>query len=91
MCEKNNSEEHSINHLELKDAEELPNLEIESLYNNRKLIDFNNNKWTFYFLEQEEIDFLENIAKKYKLPKIGDYANIGSGDNNWLKQFFYSR
>jgi hypothetical protein len=88
LCEKNNSKEHSINHLELKDAEELPNLEIDSLYKNRKLIDFNNNKWTFYFLEQEEIDFLENIAEKYKLPKIGDYANIEVGITTGSNSFF---
>jgi adenine-specific DNA methylase len=88
LCEKNNSMEHSINHLELKDAEDLPNLEIDSLYKNRKLIDFNNNKWTFYFLEQEEIDFLENIVEKYKLPKIGDYANIEVGITTGSNSFF---
>ena len=31
--------------------------------------DFKKNKWTFYFLNQEEIDFLENIEKKKNIKR----------------------
>lgn len=88
LCEKNQSEEHSINHVELEDAEKLTDLDFDRLYENRKHIDFNNNKWTFYFLEQEEIDFLENVAGKYSLPKIGDFAKVEVGITTGANDFF---
>ena len=61
LCEKNNSKEHNIEHIELRDASELQTLDVARLKSPQKKIDFKSNKWTFYFLEQDEIDFLEII------------------------------
>lgn len=88
LCEKDGTKTHSINHIELKDANSLEKLEIETLNSNRKKIDFNNNKWTFYFLDQKEIDFLETVAQKYNLPRIGDFANIEVGITTGSNSFF---
>jgi adenine-specific DNA-methyltransferase len=66
LCERNGSNSHLIEHLELRDASDLETLDVNRLKSPSKKIDFKSNKWTYYFLEQEEIDFLENIAKKEK-------------------------
>ena len=47
LCEKNNSNEHNIEHIELKDASELQTLDVTRLKSSQKKIDFKSNKWTF--------------------------------------------
>jgi adenine-specific DNA methylase len=88
LCEKNNSKEHNIEHIELRDAAELQNLDVAILKSPKKKIDFKSNKWTFYFLEQEEIDFLETIAQKRKIPTLGKYANVEVGITTGSNDFF---
>lgn len=88
MCEKDNSSNHNIEHIELNNIEELSRLDVARLKSPQKRIDFKSNKWTFYFLEQEEIDFLENIAKDKKIPTIGRYAKIEVGITTGSNDFF---
>lgn len=88
LCEKNETKEHYIEHIELKDASELKTLETARLKSPQKKIDFKSNKWTFYFLDQEEIDFLENIANKRNIPTLGKYANVEVGITTGSNDFF---
>lgn len=88
LCEKNDSLHHNIEHLELRDASDLVKLDVEVLKSPKKKIDFKSNKWTFYFLEQEEIDFLENIAKNRDIPTMGKFANIEVGITTGSNDFF---
>lgn len=88
LCEKNNSNSHKIEHIELKDADELKGLDIFKLKSPQKEIDFKNNKWTFYFLEQKEIDFLENVSKDYNIPLLSKYANVQVGITTGSNDFF---
>lgn len=88
LCEKNQSNEHNIEHIEIKDANELKMLDFTRLKSPQKRIDFKSNKWTFYFLEQEEIDFLETISKKYAIPTIGKYAKVEVGITTGSNDFF---
>jgi adenine-specific DNA-methyltransferase len=88
LCEKNGDKTHLIEHLELKDASELEKLDVTRLKSPTKKIDFKSNKWTYYFLEQEEIDFLENIQNKRKLPSISDYANVEVGITTGANDYF---
>jgi len=88
MCEKDNSKNHNIEHIELNDADDLGKLDVARLKSPQKRIDFKSNKWTFYFLEQEEIDFLENVAKNKKIPTIGKYANVEVGITTGANDFF---
>lgn len=88
LCEKNATKEHNIEHIELKDASELKTLDINLLKSPKKRIDFKANKWTFYFLDQEEIDFLENVSKDYKIPNIGEFANVEVGITTGSNDFF---
>jgi adenine-specific DNA-methyltransferase len=88
LCEKNNTNSHNIEHIELRDASELKSLDVARLKSPEKKIDFKSNKWTFYFLEQEEIDFLEQIAKAKKIPTIGNFANVEVGITTGSNDFF---
>jgi adenine-specific DNA-methyltransferase len=88
LCEKNGTKSHLIEHLELKDASELEKLDVNILKSPSKKIDFKSNKWTYYFLDQEEIDFLENIAEKLKIPTIGNYAKVEVGITTGSNDYF---
>ncbi|MBI4947299.1 MAG: class I SAM-dependent methyltransferase [Bacteroidetes bacterium] len=88
LCEKNETKNHNIEHIELRDASELQTLDVARLRSPKKKIDFKSNKWTFYFLDQEEIDFLENIAQNKNIPTIGKYANVEVGITTGSNDFF---
>jgi adenine-specific DNA-methyltransferase len=88
LCEKNETGSHLIEHLELTDASELETLDVNKLKSPQKQIDFKSNKWTFYFLEQEEIDFLETIAHKKSIPKIADYSRVEVGITTGANNYF---
>jgi adenine-specific DNA-methyltransferase len=88
LCEKNNTRDHLIEHIELKDADSLASLDVARLKSPKKRIDFKSNKWTFYFLEQEEIDFLEDIATSRHVPILGKFANVEVGITTGSNDFF---
>ena len=88
LCEKNNINTHLIEHLELRDAKELQKLDVSKLKSPKKKIDFKSNKWTFYFLDQKEIDFLEKLQSSKKIPKLGDYAKVEVGITTGSNPFF---
>lgn len=88
LCEKNNTKDHNIEHIELRDASELKSLDVTRLKSPKKKIDFKSNKWTFYFLDQEEIDFLENIAKDRNISTLGKFANVEVGITTGSNNFF---
>jgi adenine-specific DNA methylase len=90
LCEKNNSKTHLIEHLELRDAEELQKLDVSKLKSPKKKIDFKSNKWTFYFLDQKEIDFLERLQSNKTIPKLGEYAKVEVGITTGSNPFFHS-
>jgi adenine-specific DNA-methyltransferase len=88
LCEKNKTNSHLIEHLELRDTEELQKLDITKLKSPKKKIDFNSNKWTFYFLNQKEIDFLERLQEEQVIPKLSQYAKVEVGITTGSNPFF---
>ncbi len=88
LCEKNDSDSHLIEHLELKDTQELERLDVTTLRSPKKKIDFKSNKWTFYFLDQEEIDFIEHFQESGVISKLGKYAKVEVGITTGSNPFF---
>jgi adenine-specific DNA methylase len=88
LCEKNGDDNHLIEHLELRDASSLENLNINKLKSPKKKIDINSSKWTYYFLEQEEINFLEKLKKSSKFDTIKKYAKNEVGITTGKNEFF---
>jgi adenine-specific DNA methylase len=88
LCEKNGSDSHLIEHLELEDAEGLKKLDVAKLRSPKKKIDFKSNKWTFYFLSQKEIDFIEHLQEQELIPKLSNYAKVEVGITTGSNPFF---
>ena len=88
LCEKNGGNSHSIEHIELNDATDLDKLNISKLKSIGKKIDNINNKWTYYFLDQKEIDFLENLTKEEKIPAIENFADVEVGITTGANNYF---
>lgn len=74
--------------MEVEDAKDLQNIDIMLLKSPKKEIDFHENKWTFYFLDQEEINFLEELRKNKKIPCIKDFVNVEVGITTGANDFF---
>lgn len=88
LCEKNGADKHLIEHLEVEDANDLKNIDITLLRSLKKEIDFQENKWTFYFLDQEEINFLEKLRKTKLVPNIKKFADVEVGITTGANNFF---
>jgi len=88
LCEKNGFKTHLIEHLELEDTKGLGKLDVATLRSPKKKIDFRSNKWTFYFLSQKEIDFIERLQKQELIPKLGNYAKVEVGITTGSNPFF---
>ena len=88
LCERGNNEGHLIEHLELKDANELENLDVTKLKSPKKKIDFKSNKWTFYFLSQKEIDFIEKLLNQKEIKPLSHYVNAEVGITTGSNEFF---
>ncbi|WP_314863061.1 class I SAM-dependent methyltransferase [Porphyromonas endodontalis] len=87
LCEKNNTKEHKIEHIEVKDVKELLQLNPYEFNSPTKKIDFHTDKWTFYFLDQKELDLLEKI-KTRKGNIISTFANIEVGITTGANNYF---
>lgn len=88
LCEKNRSRKHLIEHIELYDASALKKLNVNRLSHPSKRIDLKSNKWTYYFLSQEEINFLGKVESVFEIPKLGEYANVEVGITTGANKFF---
>lgn len=88
LCEKNNSNSHLIEHIEVRDSSALEKLDVARLKSPKKRIDFKSNKWTFYFLSQKEIDFLESIQDENLVPRFEEYAKVEVGITTGSNPFF---
>ena len=87
LCERTGTGEHLIEHIEMKDAEALQQLDPHRLKLPTKQIDFHADKWTYYFLDKEELDFL-NKVRVDGMPKIGTYADVEVGITTGSNGYF---
>lgn len=87
LCERTGTGEHLIEHIEVKDAEALQQLDPHRLKLLTKQIDFHADKWTYYFLDKEELDFL-NKVRIDDMPKIGTYADVEVGITTGSNGYF---
>nr|MDD3720428.1 class I SAM-dependent methyltransferase [Candidatus Gracilibacteria bacterium] len=88
LCEKNGIDKHLIEHIEVTDIDELEKIDLNLLKTPKKEIDFEENKWTFYFLEQDEVDLIEKIKHSNLVPKIKKYADVEVGITTGANDYF---
>lgn len=87
LCEKNRSDRHSIDHIDVKNIEALQILLKKGLQFNSKRVNKDSDKWSYYFLSNDEIAFIENLSSNEK-KHIGDYASVEVGITTGANQYF---
>ena len=85
LCEKNGTNEHKIEHIEVKDTEGLLALDPHQLKFPSKDIDFHTDKWTYYFLDKKELELLNKVKN---MTKISSFANVEVGITTGSNDFF---
>ena len=88
LCEKNGNGSHLIEHIELENTDELGTIDINRLKYPEKKIDFKSNKWTFYFLDQKEIDFIEKLLHHRTILTLRNYVTVEVGMTTGSNSFF---
>lgn len=87
LCEKNGTDEHLIEHIEVRDADGLKTLNPQKLKFPSKKIDFHTDKWTYYFLDKEELELLEKV-REMGMPRISDFADVEVGITTGSNEYF---
>ena len=87
LCEKDGTADHNIEHIELEDASGLAHLDVAKLKCPTKTIDFHTDKWTCYFLEKEELYFLNKI-RSAKIPLLSSFADVEVGITTGANNYF---
>lgn len=85
LCEKNDTDEHKIEHIEVKDMEGLLALDPHKLKFPSKDINFHTDKWTYYFLDKKELDLLDKVKND---ATISSFANVEVGITTGSNDFF---
>ena len=85
LCEKNGTNEHKIEHIEVKDTQGLLTLDPHQLRFPSKDIDFHTDKWTYYFLDKKELDLLDKVKN---ITTISSFANVEVGITTGSNDFF---
>jgi len=88
LCEKNGNGSHLIEHIELENTDELQTIDVNKLKCPEKKIDFKSNKWTFYFLDQKEIDFIEKLLHHRTILTLRSYVTVEVGMTTGSNSFF---
>lgn len=86
LCQKGNGTPH-IEYIETEDDKTLQDLDLYKLKNPIKNI-HNSSKWTNYFLDQKELDFLEEIKNRKDLYRVKDLADVEVGITTGANDFF---
>lgn len=87
LCEKNGTDEHLIEHLEVKDADALSQLDPRQLKFPTKHIDFHTDKWTYYFLDANELALLESVRNSGMLT-LSAFADVEVGITTGANNYF---
>ena len=85
LCEKNSTNEHKIEHIEVKDTQGLLTLDPHQLRFPSKDINFDTDKWTYYFLDKKELELLDKVNHA---TTISSFANVEVGITTGSNDFF---
>jgi adenine-specific DNA-methyltransferase len=89
LCEKNVNDNKGIRVVELKNLIELKNLDINAIQNQEvKVLEHNSEKWTKYFLEEKEIQYLRKIKADPRIQPAGAIMITNVGLVTGINEFF---
>lgn len=88
LCQRTGTKDHRIDHIEVQDASRLSALDVTRLRSPTKNVDFHTGKWTFYFLPQPEINFLEGWMRRGQTMSFRKFARAEVGMTTGFNHFF---
>lgn len=89
LCEKDVSINKGIRVVELESLKELENLNVSAIQKlDVKTLEHNSEKWTKYFLEEEEIQLLRRIKSDNRIKLAGDIMDVDVGLVTGRNEFF---
>jgi adenine-specific DNA-methyltransferase len=89
LCEKDVSTNQGIRVVEINSLEELENLNISRIHKAEvKSLDHSSEKWTKYFLREEEIQLLRKIKGDSRIKRCADVMDIDVGIVTGRNDFF---
>jgi adenine-specific DNA-methyltransferase len=89
LADRNQSSKTGIEVLELNDATELLSYDPLSFgINGFKSVDHDTEKWTKYYLSQEEIDLIRALRLDKRLTRLGDVATVDIGVVTGMNEVF---
>ncbi len=89
LCEKKVQQEKGIRVMECENLEELKSINFKAINgSNVKPIDHTTEKWTKYFLNEDEINLLRKLRKDKRITTCGDMMEVDVGLVTGRNEFF---
>lgn len=96
LGEKNGDSASTIKTIEMENINDLSSLDSDLISLNMdnnpalesKLMTHSEEKWTYYFLDREEIQFLRSIKKRYHIPTAKEFLDVDVGLCTGQNEFF---
>lgn len=89
LCEKDTVENPGIRVVELNSLEELELLDLSVIHSTKvKVLEHNSEKWTKYFLEEEEIQLLRKLKLDPRINHAGSIMDVDVGLVTGRNEFF---
>ena len=88
FCDRDGKKRTKIDHFELNGLDDLAKFDVTKINKPSKIIQHANSKWTHYFLNSLEIDFLKEVEKHDSVVKLGDLCKVEVGITTGANPFF---
>ena len=89
LCEKDATSDKGIRVVEINSLDELAGLDISEIHKAEvKSLDHSKEKWTKYFLEEDEIRFLRKIKSDKRIKSFSDVMDVDVGIVTGRNEFF---
>ncbi|GAB4094271.1 class I SAM-dependent methyltransferase [Flaviaesturariibacter terrae] len=89
LCEKDVEQSRGIRVVELDTLDDLSKLKVEEIHRSKvKTLDHSSEKWTKYFLEEEEIDLLRRVKGDSRIGACKDFMSVDVGIVTGRNDFF---
>ncbi|MFC5045443.1 N-6 DNA methylase [Aquimarina hainanensis] len=89
LCEKQVDESEGIRVIECENMEELEEINFERVNQEElRTVDHSTEKWTKYFLTEDEIQFMRNLRRDERITKCQEYFDVDVGIVTGRNDFF---
>lgn len=88
LAERDGSEHHRIDQVEVESEKQLAQLDVSTIESPDKKIDPSTDKWTYFFLDADEVAFLGELRNRESIANLGEYADVQVGITTGYNKFF---